>query len=192
MTFKKKLTLLTAIFLMTFFSVIAAADPARSEKKIHSHTIGYGVGQTFLFGDYKDIADNHLGHQFFYSFKTSYSFDFSSGIHLSRHDEDNRDLKMAALWTNIKATFFDFDTFAPFVTGGFGFYWPRVEAGPLESKSKTVFGINFGVGADLQFNSHWAIEFLTHFHKPFATRYENNQKIKGSFFNILIALLYTF
>jgi hypothetical protein len=168
-------------------------EPAKesSTTSTYNQAIGFGIGQTFLLGDFKDYASNSkLSADLFYLYRASYSFDFLINAHSSSIKGDSGqkiDLKGASF--NIKGKLFDFDAFAPYIMGGLGFYFPRatrLNGNTLErTESKMTLGLNMGLGADLQLNERYSFGLLTVYHKPFRLKQETQSSLEGSYFKFM-------
>ncbi len=159
----------------------------------HAHSVGIGLGQTFLTGKFNDYGDNRVSlPDLFYSYAASYSFDFLFNTHYTIHKAPNREAKMLGFAPAIKAKLFQFDAFAPFALGGLGFYAPQWSDNGNESKRKLVFGFNLGFGADLKLNEHFGLGVLFHYHNPFDVKQDTGPKLEGSYAKLLLTGMYTF
>lgn len=169
---------------------------AKVTSDLNKHSVGFGIGQTFLMGDFADLADDSITLDAFYSYSASYSFDMLVNGHYSSHKFDNKRVTIPGLTIGIKGKLYNFDSFAPFVTGGFGFYQPsvrrEVDGALVDSKKKITFGYQFGAGVDLKLNSNFTIGALAHVHNPFDVKQEVGPDVEGSYFKILITGMYTF
>ncbi len=159
----------------------------------HAHSVGFGLGQTFLAGKFNDYGDNRVSYpDLFYSYAASYSFDFLFNTHYTVHKAPNRETKLLGFAPAIKAKLFQFDAFAPFALGGLGFYAPQWSDHGNESKRKLVFGFNLGIGGDLKLNDHFGIGVLMHYHNPFDSKQDTGPKLEGSYLKLLLTGMYTF
>lgn len=162
-----------------------------------SHGLGLGLGQTLLFGDFADYGDDELALDLFYQYRASYTFDFLANLHTNTYKkDDNQKTDLTGVTFNIKGRLFDFDAFAPYLTGGLGMYWPRVtrsNAGTLvESEKHAVLGINAGLGADLQLNPNFSFGFATFYHQPFNVKQDSQAGINGSYLRLMATLFIHF
>lgn len=154
------------------------------------HGIGLGIGQTMLFGDFSDHGDDELAFDLFYQYRASYSFDFLANFHTNTYKkDDNQKTDLTGITFNIKGRLYDFDAFAPYFTGGLGFYWPKVTrysgSNLLESENQMVLGFNGGFGADLQINEYFSFGFAGIYHHPLNVKQDNQQSVNGSYFRLM-------
>ncbi len=163
---------------------------------INVHAVGIGLGQTFLHGEFDANGADSITADLFYSYSASYSFDVIANIHYSEHKFQNRDVKLPGVAFSIKGKIFQFDSFAPFLMAGLGFYRPLTKrimnSAVLESQGKLTFGSNIGVGADLRLNKHFVAGLLYHYHNPFDIKQDTGPKVEGYYSKLLMTLMYTF
>ena len=121
---------------------------------IHKHSIGIGIGQTFLRSDLADNGNDKITPDIYYTYSASYSFDFVANAHYSTHTFLGREATIKGLALAVKGKGFQFDSFSPFVLGGLGFYLPSVKRSQnndiVETRKQLVFGVNVGAGAELR------------------------------------------
>jgi hypothetical protein len=173
--------------------------PEASERipgKIHKHSLGIGVGQTFLRSDLSDNGNDKITPELYYNYSASYSFDFLANLHYSEHSYLNRKATIRGLALAIKGKGFQLDAFSPYVFGGFGFYLPsvrRMQEGTLsDTRTQLVFGVNAGVGVELRLNDEATIGVMAHYHDPFDVRQETGAKLEASYMKLLMVAMYTF
>lgn len=173
--------------------------PEASERipgAIHKHSIGVGVGQTFLRSDLSDNGNDKITPDLYYNYSASYSFDFVANLHYSKHSYLNREAVAKGLALAIKGKGFQLDAFSPYVLGGFGFYLPsvkRIENGvPTETRTQLVFGVNVGVGGELRLNDEVTVGVIAHYHDPFDVRQDIGAKLEASYMKLLLIASYTF
>lgn len=163
---------------------------------LQRHSLGLGIGQTFLRSDFEDNGEDKITFDLYYNYSASYSFDFVANLHFTDHEFRNTATELKGLALAIKGKLYQFDAFAPYALGGFGFYKPQVTQNVnnvlRESDSKLVFGINFGAGVDLALNERITVGALLHYHDPFDVKQETGNKIEGSYYKLLITAMYTF
>lgn len=163
---------------------------------LQKHSAGLGIGQTFLRSDFEDNGEDKITIDFYYNYSASYSFDFVANLHFTDHEFRNTETELKGLALAIKGKLYQFDAFAPYALGGFGFYQPQVTQlvnGVLrDSDSKLVFGINFGGGVDLALNERVTVGALFHYHDPFDVKQENGSTVEGSYYKLLLTAMYTF
>lgn len=159
-------------------------------------SIGLGIGQTILMGDFDKHGENGITADLFYSYSASYSFDFLANLHISNHDFRDEETTISGLAFAIKGKLFQFDSFSPFILGGLGFYGPQVErrinGESVKSETKFTFGSNLGVGLDLKLNSRITFGILAHYHNPFDVKQEIGSDLEGSYTKVLLTTFYTF
>lgn len=173
----------------------------RPESELKRHSVGLGLGQTFLMGDFNDSGNDSLSFDLLYDYSASYSFDVYADFHYSAHSLDTdkkgnlvyRKVYLPGLAAGIKAKFYQFDSFAPFGLAGFGLYAPKVKYGLFdESDSHIVFGFHFGAGVELRLNTHFKVGAVAQFHNPFDSKQDNGTEVSGSYFKLLMTTHYTF
>ncbi|MDO9182581.1 MAG: hypothetical protein Q7U04_09240 [Bacteriovorax sp.] len=163
---------------------------------IHKHSIGLGVGQTFLRSDLASHGNDKITPDLYYTYSASYSFDFVANAHYSQHSYLNRESTIRGLALAIKGKGFQLDAFSPFILGGLGFYLPSVtdtqNGIAVETRKQLVFGVNVGAGVELRLNSNTLIGVIAHYHDPFDVRQDSGAKLEGSYMKLLILASYTF
>ena len=166
-------------------------------EKLKKHSIGIGVGQTFLFGDFDNTADDGVTVlNFYHVYEVSYSFDLFTNLHFNTLDSGSEEIELFGLTTSIRTNIFKFDSFSPFIFGGFGFYRPRAtseENNELsQTQSEIVFGLNGGTGVDLELSPHYTISLLAQYHLPFDVEQDQGPSLDGSYLQLLIGFFYNF
>jgi hypothetical protein len=163
------------------------------------HSIGIGVGQTFLKSEFKKKGQNEIGvPDFFYNYSASHTFDLLVNLHASTHGRQEHETKIRGLALGIKGKVFQFDSFSPFVVGGFGFYNPTVtrwmdgSKEPEETEGKITFGVHFGGGAELRLNRYFSVGALFHVHNPFDVNQDFGKEVEGSYYKLLFTTFYSF
>ncbi len=185
------------------------AEPARQASKkslpavspfglgeINKHSVGLGLGQTFLAGDFDRDGNDAITVDAFYDYSASHSFDMFANLHYSKHEFKNREVVLPGLALGIKGKFVQFDSFSPYVQGGLGFYRPKVkrivDERLVESEGKITFGINLGAGVELRLNENFKFGLLASIHNPFDIKQELGTDIEGSYSKLLLTGFYTF
>lgn len=197
MTFKYVSKLMVFMAVSFFISSTQAQDkseetsPALS-RQIHKHSVGIGLGQTFLLGDFEDNGDSQITGELFYSYSASYSFDLLLNFHSSTHEHKDNIVKTMGLAASIKGKYYEFDAFAPYLLGGLGFYRPRVQIDDEWSEGKNTFGFNFGGGVDLQLNDKVVVGILAQYHNPFDVKQDEMKDVRGSYAKLLLTAMYQF
>jgi len=191
---KRLMVLTVSLFVFNIAAGEKAAEttsPAVT-RQIHKHSVGFGLGQTFLIGDFEKYGDNKITGEAFYSYSASYSFDMLLNFHYSEHEYKDNLVSLMGLSVSIKGKYFDFDSFSPFLMGGLGFYRPRIRIDDEWSEGKNTFGFNVGGGVDLQLNDKVTIGILGHYHNPFDVKQDDMKDVRGSYFKLLMTLMYQF
>ena len=175
--------------------VIPKRRPERnipSELKVHS--LGVGLGQTYIRGDLGDHGQDKITAEIFYNYSVSYSFDLMLNFHYSSHSFAKRSSRLAGTAIGIKAKLYDFDSLHPFIVGGVGFYGPQVEDKTKNVKSpfKIAFGIHFGGGGELILNRKFSLGLLAHYHNPFDIQHKMAPDVEGHYLKLLLMTLYRF
>lgn len=175
---------------------IPTSSEPRIPGEIHRSSIGIGIGQTFLRSDFASNGNDKITPDIYFNYSASYSFDFMANLHWSHHEFLNRSTTIRGLAMAIKGKGFQYDAFAPFVFGGFGFYLPGatriVDNVPTATRDQLVFGVNAGVGVELKLNSNVTVGVLAHYHDPFDVRQDVGPQLEGSYMKLLVTALYTF
>lgn len=175
-------------------SSLSAQIPSGLKK----HSLGIGVGQTFVAGDFADHGENKITWDLLYNYSASHSFDLLTNFHLSKHEFRETYSRLLGLTMGIKAKLFQFDAFSPYALGGFGFYSPKVRRRIgdnntlVESESKVAFGYNLGVGGDLRLNEIMSVGLLAQYHNPFDIKQDVGSEVEGRYYKLLITTFYTF
>jgi opacity protein-like surface antigen len=161
-------------------------------RQINKHSVGIGLGQTFLFSDLEESGDNKITAELFYAYSASYSFDLLLNFHTSSHSYKDEEVSLMGLGASIKGKYFEFDAFAPYILGGLGFYRPRIKKDNEWSEGKNTFGFNLGAGVDLQLNKNVIVGLLAQYHNPFDVKQDDVKDVRGSYAKLLITAMYQF
>ncbi len=163
------------------------------------HMVGVGFGQAFLFGDYSSWGEDSLAFDLYYNFKSSFMFQLVANLHAHKFSFNKESFSTKSFNVGVKAKIFDYDKFAPFFGGGFGFYFPSAErmlssSNTLvtESGTESVFGVNAFVGLDLDLSSRFSISFMSHLHKPFSASIDGQTELSGAYLKLLIVPYFKF
>ncbi len=163
-----------------------------SPRRLQQHGLGFGLGQTFLLGDYGKYGNDKIALDFLYSYAASYSFDLLVNAHVSEHRDNDERMKVMGLTSSIKGRFVEYDNLSPFFLGGLGFYAPQAKRDGKWSDQRVTFGLNFGGGVDLRLNDHYVVGVMGQMHWPFKVEQENMSDLKGYYFKLLITGMYLF
>lgn len=164
---------------------------------MNKHSVGLGIGQTFLFSDFEKNGENGITFtDFIYSYSASHSFDFFVDFHFSSHEYQDKETTLFGIVPAIKSRLWQFDSFSPYVLAGLGFYRPELKRyvgnSLVDSEAKTVLGYSFGAGGDLRLNNHYSVGILMQYHNPFDVKQDSGEEVEGSYAKLLFTLLYTF
>lgn len=171
-----------------------------SDKKKKGHlkrsSLGIGIGQNFLLGDFADLGEDAITFDLFYSYRASYSFDLLINAHFSEQDFNRTEVSLLGLAASIKSHLFHLDSFSPFLLGGLGFYRPEVtrviDGALVESEAKITFGANAGAGVDLKLNDNYTVGILAQLHAPFRIKQDTQPAVTGMYSKLMLTAFYTF
>ena len=162
----------------------------------HMHSLGIGLGQTFLSGGFGENGEDRITVDLIYSYSASYSFDLLADVHYSKHKSKNESISLLGTSLSIKSKLYQFDSLAPFILGGLGFYRPQskrnVNGKLVKSEAKMTFGTNVGAGVDLRLNQSYTAGVLAHYHNPFDVKQDEGPEVEGSYFKLLLTLTRSF
>jgi hypothetical protein len=171
-------------------------NESRIPGEIRKHSLGIGLGQTFLNSDFHDHGTDKITPEIYYNYSASYTFDFMANFHWSNHKYIDKNVTIKGVALSIKGKGYQFDAFSPFVVGGLGFYEPEatrtINGVSTKTREQLVFGTNLGAGVELRLNSEYVVGVIAHYHNPFSVRQEVNGDLDGSYFKLLILGMYTF
>lgn len=168
----------------------------RPGSALNKHSLGVGIGQTFLYSQFEDNGQDEITVDLYYNYSASHSFDLLLNAHLSSHEFGETESDLFGFAIGIKSKFYNIDNFTPFAVAGLGFYSPtvvrEVEGKLVESTSHLVFGVNLGAGGELKLNEKYSIGLMAHYHDPFDVKQEVGPKVEGNYIKLLITSFYTF
>ncbi len=171
-------------------------EVTRGSETLNLHSVGVGIGETFLSGDFQDSGEDAITAEVYYTYSASYSFDVMANFHYSKHKFRNQETTIQGLNAAIKSRLYEFDSFSPFVMAGLGFYRPKVSRvlnnTLVESEGKLTLGPNLGAGVDLRLNRHFIFGVILHYHDPFDVKQDYGPKVEGSYLKLLLTVMYTF
>ncbi len=160
------------------------------------HSVTFAFGQSYLFGDFSDLGEEKVIVDLFYHYRASYIFQFQLNIHSHEFTLSGQSIRLSSANAAIKAKLYDFDSFAPYILGGLGLYWPEADrfigSTLTNTDSDTTMGLNFGAGMDLYLNQRFATGFLLHYHLPFRLKYDDQPSLSGHYMKLLVTLTYSF
>lgn len=164
-----------------------------AQREINKHAIGFGLGQTFLMGNFEKKGDNKISTDLLYSYTASYSFDLLINFHHSYHEYKQKAVWLRGYTMSIKARSYEYDAFSPYLLGGLGFYMPQIkDYQGVTSEPKYTFGFNAGAGLDLRLNNRIVTGLMAHYHHPFDVKQDTTEDVRGSYFKLLLTAMYMF
>ena len=193
----KLVVLMAMSFSILSSSIFAATADSNNvveaaRREVQKHAIGIGLGQIFLLQNFENRGDNKITADILYTYTASHSFDLLLNFHESNHGYKDQKVWIRGYTMSIKARSYEFDSFSPFVLAGLGFYMPQIEDDGAKSKNKYTFGFNAGAGADLRLNSKIIVGLMAQFHKPFEVKQDTGDNVSGSYFKLLLTMMYLF
>lgn len=176
---------------------VGRSTNSAAPRRLQQHGLGFGLGQTFLFGNYGRHGNDKIGVDFLYSYAASYSFDLLVNAHMAEMKDERERMKVRGLSASIKGRLVEFDNLSPYFLGGLGFYAPQAKRVQPDNstkwtKQKVVFGLNFGGGLDLRLNDNYVVGVMAQLHWPFKAQQENQDDLKGYYMKLLITGMYLF
>ena len=163
---------------------------------LQKHSLGIGLGQTFVAGDFADTGEDKITWDLLYNYSASYSFDLLVDFHHSKQSFANTYTQLTSLNMGFKTKFYQIDNFSPFAVAGLGFYAPKVKRligdRYVESETKLAFGYHIGAGGDLKLNDKMTVGLYGSFHNPFDVKQELGPQVEGRYYKLLITAFYTF
>jgi opacity protein-like surface antigen len=130
-----------------------------------SNNVSLDIGQNFLVGS--DFQDS-IGMQGTYTYGVSRLLAFSTSLGYSSHSDGA--YSKLALTVGPRLNLASYDRIIPYVNGGLGFYRANRELTTDTSISGTMFGVNFGGGADLQLTPETFFGAAMEYHELFGTK----------------------
>jgi hypothetical protein len=164
-----------------------------TQREIHKHALGFGLGQTFLLGTFENNGDDKIAADLLYTYTASYSFDLMLNAHISTHEYKKKAVWLRGYTMSIKGRSSEFDSFSPFLLAGLGFYMPQVkDSDGITSEAKYTFGANAGAGIDLRLNKKFVTGIIAQYHFPFEIKQDDTENIRGSYVKLLLTTMYLF
>lgn len=130
----------------------------------NSNNVSLDIGQNFLVGS--DFQDS-IGMQGTYTYGVSRLLAFTSSLAYSSHSEGK--YSKLALTVGPRLNLARYDRIIPYVNAGLGFYRANRDLTANTSISGTMFGVNFGGGADLQLSHETFFGAAMNYHQLFGT-----------------------
>ena len=172
----------------------------RPETSLKRHSLGIGLGETVLEGDFKDQGENKIAPDIYYNYSVSHSFDILVNFHYSKHERRTLFSRVMGTAFGVKGRLFQFDAFAPFLIGGLGFYRPQIkkvfDSRLITTDPRITFGHHFGAGVELELNQKYSFAFIGHYHNPYDVKHnvdeERSFDVEGSYIKLLVSAFYIF
>jgi opacity protein-like surface antigen len=130
-----------------------------------SNNVSLDIGQNFLVGS--QFQDS-IGMQGTYTYGISRLLAFTASLGYSSHSEGQ--YSKLALTGGPRLNLASYDRITPYVTGGLGFYHANDQLSAGSSIGGTMFGINFGGGADLSLTKETFFGASMTYHQLFGTK----------------------
>lgn len=132
------------------------------------HSAGLMVGQVWTSGEIGKDVDGAVAPGIFYEYGASDIFSLYASAVTSKHNEGKLNLTSTNL--GMKASLFFLDKLSPYALVGAGLYFVKRQYGPpnLEIAKKTVFGLNLGVGAELDLSDKFFVALELDIHNLFS------------------------
>lgn len=160
----KQLPYFFALFLIVFVGFYPRSSKAASD---FPHSAGLQVGQAWPAGDIGRDVDGAIVPGIFYEYAASDVFSLLANAYKSSHSDGR--LKLTSTSIGIKGNLVYYDKLSPYATVGMGLYFLRKTVGAAqENAEKTLFGINLGLGADLDLSERFFIGMLFTIHNVFS------------------------
>ena len=154
------------------------------KNSLKKHKMMFGVGQLFLYNDFKGSDELTLDLEYVYS--SQEKFDVTLDTHYFSVNTRKGEVGVWALAPSIKYNFYKKETITFYTKGAFGFY--NIQ----EKESKWVFGTNFGVGTEVDLNNKYVVGMKWDYNIPFEANYSNGRSIDGSYMRLLVQAGYKF
>lgn len=166
---------------------------SRVDDYLKIHSLGLGIGQTWLNGDYANFGSDGISWDIYYDYSASHSFDLLVDFHWNKFSNDSGGKEtQLGLVPSAKIKFYQFDNFTPYVILGLGFYSPEVSNATYDSDAKIVLGVSYGLGIDLRLSRHFKFGAIYQVHDPFDVSQPNGSNLEGSYSKLLLVGYYSF
>lgn len=177
-------------------AVAAQIPDSGSFDSINVHSVGFGLGQTKLDGDFSNHGADSITPSFFYNYSASHSFDLLLELHSSKHTYRGESVRLTALPIWVKAKIMQYDAFTPYIMGGLGFYHPSatryINNEKVDSQNSVTLGLNVGAGAELRLNRHFSVGVIGAYYDPFDVKQNAGGPVSGRYYKLLITGFYHF
>ncbi len=166
---------------------------SRVDDFLKIHSVGLGVGQTWLSGDFSNYGNDGISWDIYYNYSASYIFDLLVDFHWNKFSNNSGGSEtLLGLVPAAAVKFYHYDNFTPYAILGLGFYSNEVMDNNTDSDAKIVLGLTYGLGMDLRLNRNWKIDVIYQIHNPFGSDQDNGTEIDGSYSKLLLTLFYSF
>lgn len=166
---------------------------SRVDDYLKISSLGIGIGQTWLSGDYANYGNDGISWDIYYDYSASHTFDLLVDFHWNKFSNDTGGKEtQVGLVPSAKIKFYQFDNFTPFAILGLGFYSPEVSSPTYDSDAKIVLGTSYGLGIDLRLNRKFKFGAIYQIHNPFDVSQPNGSDLEGSYSKLLLVGFYSF
>lgn len=146
----------------------AFAQQSGPSSSANRHSAGLQFGQVWPAGKIGDGVDGSTAPGLFYEYSASNVFSLQVSVVRSSHNDR---VKLFSTAAGIRANLTYFDKLVPYAFGGVGLYF--VDRQPLRTTSNlktTNFGVNLGLGADLDLGDSFFVGLWIGLHNLFSAR----------------------
>jgi opacity protein-like surface antigen len=131
------------------------------------HSVGFLIGEAWPSGQIGGNIDGAVAPGLFYEYAASDVFSLYASGMKSNHDDGQ--LKLLSTDLGFRANLVYYDKLTPFVDFGMGLYFVNKIVGVAnETASKTLFGMNLGLGADLDLSNRFFVGMMLSIHQMFS------------------------
>lgn len=189
--FRPKKFILFLFLFPLFFSFAPEGKAALSGSSPHS--LSLSVGQIWSAGNLSRDASSTVGSGILYEYAASDVFSMQAGLRRSEHQER---LGILATTIGIRSNLVYYDQLVPYAFFGAGFYFASSPPEGDNRVNSTHFGINFGVGADLELNHKFFLGLLLSIDNLFSDRAKTpdgqEMRLTGRFSSLLLRFGFNF
>ena len=145
-----------------------AAAPVSASSGPLKHVAGVQFGQIWPAGTIGVDVDSTTAPGLFYEYSASEAFALHADFIRNKHDDK---LTVFSTTAGIKANLVYYDQLVPYAFGGVGIYFVDKQVNtPPEDASSTNFGVNMGLGADLDLGNQFLVGLYLAIHNLFGSK----------------------
>ncbi len=131
------------------------------------NSVGFLVGEAWPSGQIGTGVDGAVAPGIFYDYAASDVFSLYTSVTKSNHNDGL--LKLVSTDIGFHANLIYYDKLTPFAEFGMGLYFVNKQVGiASETASKTLFGLNLGLGADLDLSNRFFAGMMLSIHQVFS------------------------